>query len=386
MQTTSLKTISLKEARYLALLNQELYHTHLPKTKDDLLKIIEQIGYVQIDTISIVERAHHHVLWTRFPGYKKEMLDELIKSKKLFEYWSHAAAYLPMRDYRFSLRRKSVYKERYKDWEKKNRKILNYVYDRVKAEGPLQSRDFEHPPRKSAGWWDWKPAKDALEFLFHTGELMVKERKGFQKVYDLTERVLSRNIDVTPPTEEEYSEHLIMNAINANGFVSEKEITYLRRHNNKTTKSVLNNLLESKQIIPLKIKEVEKENYYTTEKNLRGLDKILTHDVLHIMSPFDNLVIQRKRLNTLFNFDYTIECYVPAPKRKFGYYVLPIFYKDKFAGRIDAKADRSKNCFRVINLFWEDKFKLTDKFKKQFNKKLSALAKFSGCSEIENFL
>jgi uncharacterized protein YcaQ len=379
-----LQTISLKEARYLALLEQELYHTHLPKTKKDLLKIIEQIGYVQIDTISIVERAHHHVLWTRFPAYQKTMLDELVKSKKVFEYWSHAAAYLPMRDFRFSLRRKSNYKERYKDWSKKNRKILNYVYDRVKTEGALQSRDFEHPPRKSAGWWDWKPAKDALEFLFHSGELVVRERKNFQKVYDLPERVLSNKINATPPTEAEYSEHLIMNAINANGFVSEKEITYLKRHHQETTKSVLNNLLESKQIIPLKIKEVEKENYYTTEKNLGGLDKILTHNVLHILSPFDNLVIQRKRLNTLFNFDYTIECYVPSPKRKFGYYVLPIFYKDKFVGRLDAKADRSKNSFRVINYFWENKFKITEKFRKQFDKKLSALASFSGCINIEN--
>lgn len=379
-----MQTISLKEARYLALLNQELYHSHLPKTRNDLLKIIEQIGYVQIDTISIVERAHHHVLWTRFPGYQKSMLDELVKSKKVFEYWSHAAAYLPMKDFRFSFHRKNAYKQTYKDWAKKNRRILNYVYDRIKNEGALQSRNFEHPPRKSAGWWDWKPTKDALEFLFHSGELVVSERKSFQKVYDLPERVLSNNINTTPPTEAEYSEHLIMNAINSNGFVSEKEITYLRRHHQQTTKSVLKNLLESKKIVPLKIKEVGKENYYTTEKNLKSLNKILTHDVLHILSPFDNLVIQRKRLNTLFNFDYTIECYVPAPKRKYGYYVLPIFYKDKFIGRLDAKADRQKDSFRIINYFWEDKFKITGKFKKEFNKKLIALAKFAGCENIKN--
>ncbi|HEX2786422.1 MAG TPA: crosslink repair DNA glycosylase YcaQ family protein [Ignavibacteria bacterium] len=379
-----MQIISLKEARYLALLNQKLYHTHLPRTKNDLLKIIEQIGYVQIDTISIVERAHHHVLWTRFPGYQKSMLDELVKNKKVFEYWSHAAAYLPMRDFRFSLHRKNAYKEKYKDWAKKNRKILNYVYDRIKNEGALQSRDFEHPPRKSAGWWDWKPTKDALEFLFHSGELVIRERKNFQKVYDIPERVLTQKINTILPSEAEYSEHLIMKAINANGFVSEKEITYLRRHHQQTTKSVLNNLLESKKIIPLRIKEIEKENYYTTEKTLKSIDKILSKDVLHILSPFDNLIIQRKRLNTLFNFDYTIECYVPAPKRKYGYYVLPIFYKDKFIGRLDAKADRQKNSFRIINYFWEDTFKFTERFKKKFNKKLSALARFAGCENNEN--
>ncbi len=123
----TIKEISIEDARFLALKNQKLLERDNHHTKKDLNKIIEKVGYVQIDTISIVERAHHHILWTRLPAYKKSMLDDLMKEKKIFEYWSHAAAFLPMKDYRFSLLRKENYKERYKAWAKKNRKIIDFA-------------------------------------------------------------------------------------------------------------------------------------------------------------------------------------------------------------------------------------------------------------------
>ncbi len=380
--------LSLEDARFLALKNQKLLERDDHHNKKDLLKIIEKIGYVQIDTISIVERAHHHILWTRLPAYKKSMLDDLMKEKKIFEYWSHAAAFLPMKDYRFSLRRKENYKERYKAWAKKNKKIIDFARDRITNEGPLQSKDFEHPPRVKSGWWDWKPAKEALEYLFHAGQFMVAERKNFQKVYDLTERVLPKKIDTITPSYEEHCEHLIMNAINANGFASQKEMFYLRRGDSKIPLSVINRLAEEKKIIPVKINGVEDEKYYTTKENLKQLNKKeFTKDV-HILSPFDNLVIQRKRLKTLFDFDYVIECYVPAAKRKFGYYVLPIVYGDKFIGRLDAKADRGNNLLRIINLWFEDKAKPDKNFKEIFKKRIDELTIFTGCEEnnLEKFL
>jgi len=380
--------LSLEDARFLALKNQKLLERDDHHNKKDLLKIIEKIGYVQIDTISIVERAHHHILWTRLPAYKKSMLDDLMKEKKIFEYWSHAAAFLPMKDYRFSLRRKENYKERYKAWAKKNKKIIDFARDRITNEGPLQSKDFEHPPRVKSGWWDWKPAKEALEYLFHAGQFMVAERKNFQKVYDLTERVLPKKIDTITPSYEEHCEHLIMNAINANGFASQKEMFYLRRGDSKIPLSVINRLAEEKKIIPVKINGVEDEKYYTTKENVKQLNKKeFTKDV-HILSPFDNLVIQRKRLKTLFDFDYVIECYVPAAKRKFGYYVLPIVYGDKFIGRLDAKADRGNNLLRIINLWFEDKAKPDKNFKEIFKKRIDELTIFTGCEEnnLEKFL
>ncbi|MBS1494253.1 MAG: YcaQ family DNA glycosylase [Bacteroidetes bacterium] len=377
--------ISLQDARFLALKNQKLLERDNHYTKKDLHKIIEKIGYVQIDTISIVERAHHHILWTRLPVYKKTMLDELMKEKKVFEYWSHAAAFLPMKDYRYSLRRKENYKERYKAWSKKNKKIIDFARDRITAEGPLQSKDFEHPPRVKSGWWDWKPAKEALEYLFHAGELMVAERKNFQKVYDLTERVLPKKIDTTVPTYEEHCQHLIMNTVNANGFASQKEMFYLRGGDSKIPMSVINRMIEEKKILPVNIsgitKELTNEKYYTTKENLKQLKNTEFEKDVHILSPFDNLVIQRKRLKTLFNFDYVIECYVPAPKRKFGYYVLPIVYGDKFIGRLDAKADRQNDLFKIINLWWENKAKPDKNFKKIFKKRIDELTAFSGCGE-----
>jgi len=378
----NVRTISIQEARYLALHNQLLLDTHWPKTKKDLPGIIEQIGYVQIDTISVVERAHKHVLWTRFPGYKNEMLDELIdKDKKVFEFWDHAAAYLPMKYFRFTNLRKEMYGKKYMHWARKNMKLLNYILDRIKDEGPLQSRDFENPSKRGL-WWDWKPAKHALEYLFHNGKLAARARKSFQKVYDLPERILPANIDISLPSEEEYSEHLILKAIRANGFASEKEMTYLRLHNAKATKSALNKLLEDRKIIPVKVKGVEKETYYTTRKTLKQLNNQKDDKHVHILSPFDNLVIQRKRLNTLFNFDYVIECYVPAQKRKFGYFCLPVLYGDKFIARIDSKADRSKKIFKIINVFREKGIKLNGEVKESFENKIKELALFSGCDEI----
>jgi len=382
-----IEEISLADARYLALKNQKLLERDSHSSLNDLHKVIEKISYVQIDTISIVERAHNHILWSRVPSYNKQMLDELFKKKKIFEYWSHAAAFLPMKDYRYSLIRKEVHRKKYKNWAVTNKKLLSFVKDRIINEGPLQSRHFENPPGNKSGWWDWKPTKTALEILFHMGELMVKERKNFQKVYDLTERVLSNKIDTTMPTYEESCEHLINNSINANGFASVREIFYLRGAGAKIPIQILNRMIEEKKIIPIKVENSE-ETYYTTKKTLKQLDNKVYNTDVHILSPFDNIVIQRKRLKTLFDFDYVIECYVPAPKRKYGYYVLPILYGDKLIGRLDAKAERDKGNFRIINLWWEDKVKLTRDIKESLINKVNELTVFSGCerNNLEEFI
>lgn len=373
--------LSKSEAINLALSSQLLLNDHPARTKSDLYKIIERLGYIQIDTISVVERAHKHILWTRFPEYQNELLDQLIdKDKKVFEFWDHAASYLPMSHYRYSLPRKSRYKKSHKAWASKNRKLIKGVLDRIKAEGPLQSRDFKDDNKRGL-WWDWKPAKDALEYLFHSGELMVHARKNFQKVYDLTERVLPYIIDTSHPSDEEISMHLVEKAINSNGIVTAREITYLRHYNSKILKKVLNELIEDRKVIDLKIDGLN-ETYYTTRKMLNKLKAPVKPTGMHILSPFDNLVIQRKRLSDLFGFDYVIECYVPATKRKYGYFCLPVLYGDKFIARIDAKADRKSGEFRVINMFLEDKMKVSGKIKTNFERKLKELAEFSGCERV----
>lgn len=376
--------ISIEDARYLALHNQLLLDNNTGNSKKDLLNVIRQLGYVQIDTISIVERAHKHILWTRFPAYKNEMLDELIdKDKKVFEFWDHAAAYMPMEHFRFTNKRKELYAERHKNWSAKNKKLLNYIIERIKIEGPLLSRDFDEPGKRGA-WWDWKPAKDGLEFLFHTGKLVLRSRKNFQKVYDLPERFLPGNTDTSLPTDEELSEHLIMKSIKANGFASEKEITYLRHHNRQATKKVITELVEGKKIIPIGIQKDENEIYYTTSKILKQLNTKKVNNNIHILSPFDNLIIQRKRLKSLFGFDFVIEFYLPAPKRKFGYYCMPVLYNDKFICKIDAKAERKTGTFKVINIFTEgNSNKLSKQTGKLVTAKLEKLAEFSGCTKLE---
>ena len=377
-----IETISAEQARCLATKNLYAGSDLKSNVKNKLLNIINILGYVQIDTISIVERAHKHVLWTRLPEYRNEMLDELIeKDRKVFEFWDHAAAYLPVKHFRFTLPRKEMYANKYKNWEKKNSKLLKYIIDRITAEGPLQSRDFEES-KKRGPWWDWKPAKEGLEYLFHTGRLMARARKSFQKVYDLPERVLPPDADLSFPGEEELSEHLIMKSITANGISAEKELTYLRHHNRSATKEVLKRMLEEKKIISLKVSGSSKESYFTTKKFLNTLNKPVHSDDVHILSPFDNIVIQRKRLQDLFRFDYLIECYVPAAKRKFGYFCLPVLYGNKFAGRIDAKADRRTGKFIIISEFWEKNFKPDETFKKNYKNKLNKLANFAGCIEI----
>ncbi len=375
--------ISPDEARNIALGRQLIFNDNSTSPKKKLLNIIEQIGYVQIDTISIVERAHKHILWTRQPEFKNEMLDELIdKDKKVFEFWDHAAAYLPMKHFRFTLQRKEMYAKKYRHWGNKNKKMLNSIIDRIKSEGPLQSRDFENTG-KQCTWWDWKPAKEGLEFLFHTGKLVAKARKSFQKVYALPEESLPADVNLTFPNENEHSEHLIMKSINANGLSSEKELTYLRHHHRSATKNTLNRLLEEKKIISVKISGIDDELYFSNKKLLNTINSIKINNDVHILSPFDNIVIQRKRLSALFGFDYVIECYVPIEKRKFGYFCLPVLFGNTFAGRIDAKADRKSGEFRIINEFWENSFVLSSDFCHKYQSKIDQLAKFSGCNFVK---
>src|SRR5690606_16136752 len=157
-------------------------------------------------------------------------------------------------------------------------------------------------------------------------------------------------------------------AILSNGISTEKEMTYLRYHDNKTTKKVIAELVEDKKIIPIKVNGAE-EQYYTTKSKLRDLNSNNNNKQIHILSPFDNLVIQRKRLNALFDFDYLIECYVPAPKRKYGYFCLPVLYGDNFIGRLDAKADRQSGVFKVINFFPKANIKISGKMNSLFEKK-----------------
>ncbi len=213
-----IESLSIQQARKLVLLSQRL-----PATKQSgnalfsTLSALEHLGYVQIDTISAIQRAHHHTLWNRNPRYENSHIDQLLKKKQIFEYWSHAAAYLPMRDYRFSLVRKYAIEKGDQDhWYDRDKALMKSVMMRIGNEGPLMSKDFEDK-KKMRGEWSYKPTKRALEYLFMQGELMIPKRVSFHKVYDLTERVLPKNINTSMPGPEEYARFLIARFLQANG-------------------------------------------------------------------------------------------------------------------------------------------------------------------------
>lgn len=377
------KIVPLEQVQLITLQSQGLLKNDFGKGKKGALSAIEHLGYIQIDTLAVVARAHHHTLYNRLPDYKEKFLTELLeKDKSIFEYWSHAASYLPMIDYRYSLPRKKAYAEGKSHWFAQDKKINKYVFDRIKAEGPLQSKDFEHKRIGPGNWYEWKPAKRALEQLFMEGSLMVARRQGFQKVYDLTERVLPNTVNTKIPSEKEYAEHLIKQAVNANGIVEEKEIAYLRTGLKDSVNKALQRLMKTGEIIEVVVENCGSSLFITTQKHLDSIKKVERTKNIHFLSPFDNVVIQRKRLLRFFNFDYQVECYLPEPKRKFGYFCLPILYGNEFVGRLDPKADRATKTFYIKSMYFEKGFKADEKFNLTFALKLKDFGVFTGCDNI----
>ncbi|MBD3234596.1 MAG: winged helix-turn-helix domain-containing protein [candidate division Zixibacteria bacterium] len=385
------KIISLSAARKLAIHSQLLdSKAKLPKGKQGVAQLIERLGYVQIDTISVVERSHNHTIWTRCPDYTNEMLHELqANDRRIFEYWGHAASYLPMSDYRYYLPRMRYASDPNEKWEKQRMEkyghLMRPVFEEIKKNGPMSSRDFEEKPgRKRGGWWDWRPTKVALELLFWRGEIMVTERRNFQKVYDLTERVLPEWVDTTYPDDEELGRFLVKRALTSYGIAQEREIRdHLHTPNKELIHKTLSEMLSSGEVITVEVKGFADCTYFTLPEIVTNLNELKRPAAkVHILSPFDNLIIQRDRINTLFGFDYALECYTPSDKRVYGYFTLPILWKDKLVGRLDPKAERKSKTFAIRNLVFEPGFDDYDRFLQKFVRKLSELARFNSCGDI----
>ncbi|MFT5571751.1 MAG: hypothetical protein ACI9FR_000671 [Cryomorphaceae bacterium] len=353
MVNTPANSLSIKEARKLVLLNQGIHRpSAFGRGAKGTLSAIEHLGYVQIDTISVVERAHNHTLWNRNKSYSHKHLAQLQERGSIFEYWSHAAAFLPMRDFRFSLPRKKEYADGDTHWHAKDPKVAKRVLERIKSEGPLQARDFDEERVHQHAWGGMKPAKIALERLFIEGELMIAKREGFQKVFDLTERVLPTNVDTREPTQQELCEHLIRSYLRANGIGNPAHMAYLRKGLKATLSTVCSDLGENGELISV---QVQGEPYYALPECMQALGAPLSQAKVVILSPFDNLLIQRKRMRSLFSFDYLIECYVTAAKRQYGYFSLPLLWGREFAGRLDAKIDRKSGILKLNHLALETK-------------------------------
>ncbi|WFO16564.1 winged helix DNA-binding domain-containing protein [Cellulophaga baltica 4] len=375
-----IENLSLREVQKLVLLSQRLPASKFVGTaRNATLTAIEHLGYIQIDTISVIERAHHHTLYNRNPSYQAAHIQELIADKKVYEYWSHAASFLPMVDFRFSLPRKhAIASGKQKHWFKQDAKLMDLVTARIKAEGPLMAKDFD---KKGIKFGEWKtaPTKQALENLFMQGELMITKRVNFHKVYDLTERVLPSSINTTTPTQEEYGRFLITNYLRANGVGTLQEMTYLLKHTKAIVTGALKQMLVHGEIAQVRVAD---SDYYVLPESLELLNKPLSRKKLHILSPFDNLLIQRKRTSAIFGFDYFLECYVPQHKRKYGYFSLPILWNGKLVARMDSKVDRKKEIFHIHQLTLEASLKNTEKFAAALNKELKLFLMFNKCTAV----
>jgi uncharacterized protein YcaQ len=339
-------------------------------------EVINHLGFVQLDTNYVIERAHHHVIAPRVPYYQTEWLMELCTDGRIFESFSSDAAYAPMNEFRFSLPVKKAFQTQRKPLTTPEINLLTQILDRVEREGALMVGDIENDRLEaSSGWWDWRPAKVALERLYLDGHLMITRTKAFQKVYDLPLNLVSPDIDLTLPTDEEYAQFIIRRAFGALGIASLKEIAWrARRVKDNHIKKELEKMVHTGEVKIVNVEGVKGPLYMLSnqETNIQ-----LSEDVF-ILSPFDILNVFRHRLKDFFNFDYQIECFVPAPKRLYGYFSLPVLAGENFIARLDAKADRKQKILIVHNLHFEA-VNLEQIILEKFIQELKVFVQFNKC-------
>lgn len=313
---------------------------------------IDHLGYVQLDTNYVVERAHHHALFARVPDYETAWLAELCESGEVYEYFTSDAGYMPTHHFRFSLPVMEAFQKQYSQPVKREADLMEQILDQVERDGAVMVGDFENDRQEaSTGWWDWRPAKVALERLYLEGKLMIKRNSAFQKVYHLPLDVIPADTDQSMPAAEEYAQYVIRRTLGALGISSVKEMAWRsRRVKGNLVKKELEKMQQNGEVCLVNVEGIKGPLYM-----LSGTDiNVSITEEVFILSPFDILNVFRFRLKDFFDFDYQIECFVPAPKRKYGYFSLPILSGEKFIARMDAKADRKQKLLIIQNLHFEE--------------------------------
>ena len=357
----------------------------LPPGKEGVARAIRRLGYLQIDTIAVVQRAHHHILWSRCPGYAPALLHELhAHDRRVFEGWTRIACYLPTEDYRYYLPAMRAFAagEKMRRFLEHNAGLVDHVRGRIREEGGLASADFASPEGERRGpWWDWKPAKRVLEMLFQAGELMISERRSFQRVYDLTERVLPSGTDTATPTPEETARFVVNRVLAANGLTARGGVRLTWKRSPQTEKA-LGDMVAEGDVTPIRIDGIDEEHVALTSVLEAGGQPAASDTDVHILSPFDNLVTDRRRVRQFFGFECKLEAYFPAAKRKYGYFCLPILWGDHFVGRLDPKADRRQQTLLVRKLMFEPGVADLDSLLPVLAGRLREFAEFNGCRDI----
>lgn len=348
--------------------------------RDGAYAAIRRLGYVQIDTIFVVERAHHHILWTRVPGYRPDDLRALqSEEKRVFEYWTHALSFVPTEDFRYFVRSMRRREREPSAWyrnvtPKQRRDLLR----RIRREGPLSIRQIEEERQeKDHEWASRKPSKRALDHLFYSGRLAVSAREGMVKRYDELERHFGWDRRPAAASIREEASYRVDRALSAQGAITLDSATYLERELREPIRAELERRTRSGALVRAEVPGKFPEVFVAPDDLARDPDSFaIDPERVHILSPFDPLLIQRKRARALFDFDYVLECYVPEMKRKYGYFVLPVLAGERLVARIDLKADRESRKLVRKAWHWERGNFETKRMRTAIEAKLAEFARF----------
>jgi hypothetical protein len=360
--------ISNNQARALMVAAQGLHRRPAKTaTKIDVLRAIQGMGVLQIDSIHVVARSAYLVLWSRLGNYQPSWLDELLTERKLFEYWSHEACFIPIEDYflyRYRMNNAELAGWKYsKEWVDAHRDEIDELLRFIRENGAVRASDFKRTDGKSSGWWEWKTEKRALEMLLTSGDLMIARREKFQRVYDLTERVLQSSNAVSTPSAEEVHRESAMKAVKALGITTARWVSDYFRTDKKQTARAMTALVLEGALLPVDVEGWKDLAFVcpTNHKLLRqAVEGKINLELTSLLSPFDPLIWDRQRTLDVFGFDYRLECYTPEAKRKYGYFTLPILHRGELIGRLDAKAHRKDSVFEVKLIHFEKHVVITD--------------------------
>ncbi|MDR3672658.1 MAG: crosslink repair DNA glycosylase YcaQ family protein [Holophaga sp.] len=384
--------LTAAQARRLLLAGQALLG---PPPPGGLEGLVQQLGYVQLDSINVVERAHHLILGCRTEAYDPAQFEALLEQRRLFEHWTHDAAAIPLRWYphwhlRFPKSRARIlaspwWRERMGDQAEA---LLAQVLERIRAEGPLRSADFEQPGTGGAGWWGWKPHKAALELLWHTGELAVASRLHFHKSYDLAERVFPEAHALPPPAPDAHLEWACATALERLGAATPRELAAFW---NAVEPADAARWCAAAQaggrIAQVAVQPRDggpaKPCFAVPDWRERLAALPEPGERMVILCPFDPILRDRARTLRLFGFDYRFEAFVPEARRQFGYYVLPILEGETLVGRLDAKHHRDRGVLECKGLWWEKAVRPTKARQRRLRTALETLARRIGAGEVQ---
>ena len=384
--------LAAAQARHLQLAAQGLLVPPARRaTRLSLLRCIERMQLLQIDTIHVVARSPYLVLFSRLGHYPMPWLDQALAGAELFETWAHEACFAPMSDLALHRsynrhRRQHWGLQRGKESEAAHRTHLDALLAHIGVNGPVKSSDFERKDGQGGGWWGWKDEKRWLEALCANGELMVARRESFQRVYDLSERVRPQLASMPEPEPNDVHNVFIEKSILALGVTQARWVHDYFRIKPRLKDQDLDALLEQGRLQRVNVQGWTAPGYvHAAHAGLlkKALAGKLTATHTTLLSPFDPLVWDRERVATMFGFDYRIECYTPQEKRRYGYFVLPLLHRGELIGRLDAKAHRAQGCFEVKHLFLEGGVQLDDESLLALARAISACAAWHGTPRVE---